>query len=165
MVLKERIDCRQLEDEKYALGKRSGESDQDYVCRVFPDEGKRRGWHMPDTVFIRRSDCVVKELPRVYEDTEFSYDGQPLGLRKWTASERLRWKTDASRGVFVLKSRSVDDVYLSPKCRIEVDETTGELDMVCNSSCLTAGWTDLTLEMMVESVRRGAKERFSGCGG
>lgn len=74
MVLRERLDFRMYE-KSYSSDPFCGESAEERLCRVCPEQGRKKGFVPPLTVFIRRKDGVIKELPRFYDDMLFTYDG------------------------------------------------------------------------------------------
>ncbi|KAJ8174829.1 hypothetical protein LV161_008840, partial [Aspergillus fumigatus] len=74
MVRRERIDFRAFEKSRYS-SPMCGESHEEWFARVHRDEALKKGYCIPLTVFVRRKDSVVKELPRFYDDMMFTYDG------------------------------------------------------------------------------------------
>jgi hypothetical protein len=74
MVRRERIDFRAFEKSRYS-SPMCGESHEEWFARVHRDEALKKGYSIPLTVFVRRKDSVIKELPRFYDDMMFTYDG------------------------------------------------------------------------------------------
>lgn len=52
-----------------------GESADEFFARTNRNEAMKNGLSIPTTVFVRRKDGVVKELPVFYDDMMFTYDG------------------------------------------------------------------------------------------
>lgn len=74
MVRRRRHDFR-VSSKSFGLQRLCGESTEECFARVNRSEALKKGVPIPMTVFVRRRDGVIKELPLFYDDMMFTYDG------------------------------------------------------------------------------------------
>lgn len=107
MVLCERVDFRVFEKKFPMFGIR-GETADERLGRLDKPEAIRKGIPLPATVFVRRRDGLLKELPRVFDDMLFTYDGARVE-RVLECAERLSVGHKARKFAFDGITRALDE--------------------------------------------------------
>jgi hypothetical protein len=146
MVIRERIDYR-VNEKNVLPVPLCGETAEQLLGRVDKAAAVRAGVSVPGTVFVRRKDGVLKELPRYYDDMLFTHDGARVErvlegvdwsrvryeVRKFTF-EGIRRALDNDAKVLSLTSGYVGEDHTGyPSDETAVDEVrAGWLDLVMN---------------------------------
>ena len=77
MVRRQREDFR-VKQKGPLTARLCGESAEQYIGRVHPELARENGYPIPEDVFIRRRDGVLKLVGRFYDDQLQSHDGATL---------------------------------------------------------------------------------------
>lgn len=151
MVRRRRDDFRVLWKQRFPV-QLCGETKEECFARVNRSEALKKGIPIPMTVFVRRKDGVIKELPMFYDDMMFTYDGarveRVLNGVDWS-SVRSQVRCYALDGISKALESDAKTLSLLSGESCEVDESVSFGDEeITGSQCgsLRTGWLDIVRE-------------------
>lgn len=148
---------RRREDYRVSLKQRGsvplcGETEEEHFARVNRSDALKKGIPIPMTVFVRRKDFVIKELPTFYDDMLFTYDGarieRVLNGINW-ASVRGQVRSFALEGITCALESDAKTLSLLPGqvCHDDESVSFGDDDVVdSQSDMIQPGWLDAVRE-------------------